>query len=93
MVSFAIFRAFCYILASKVLKIAREIQTWSTVHPKVFIVLTHKLGEREKFPFIAKVVLSVSHFEAFQKEKKTCELHSSYNLQNILTQVNTIHPN
>ena len=27
MVSFAIFRAFCYILASKVLKIAREIQT------------------------------------------------------------------
>ena len=32
MVSFAIFRAFCYILASKVLKIAREIQTWSTVH-------------------------------------------------------------
>ena len=31
MVSFAIFRAFCYILASKVLKIAREIQTWSTV--------------------------------------------------------------
>ena len=27
MVSFAIFRAFCYILASKVLKIAHEIQT------------------------------------------------------------------